>query len=63
MYEKTGVESLFKIYNDLRQSHFILDVFPLKLLELKKKIKSKSNSTVNLRNIVNRCFEKRTIVY
>lgn len=63
MYEKTGVKSLFKIYNDLRQSHFILDVFPLKLWELKKKIKSKSNSTVNLRNIVNRCFEKRTIVY
>lgn len=40
MYEKTGVESLFKIYNDLRQSHFILDVFPLKLLESKKKLKA-----------------------
>lgn len=62
MYEKTEVKSLFKIYNVLRQSHFILDVFPLKLGELKKKIKSECNSTVNLRNIVNRCFEKRTIV-
>lgn len=29
--QKTGVKSLFKIYNDLRQTHFILDVFPLKL--------------------------------
>lgn len=42
MYEKTGVKSLFKIYNDLRQTHFILDVFPLKLWELKKK-KLKAN--------------------